>query len=347
MNHIAIDLGSRQSQICIREPDGKIVLEERVETLALPTYLREWPRSRIVVETSSEAMMVGDLAVAAGHDLRLVPATLARTLGVGARRIKTDARDAQALSQASCMVELPSIHLRSQHSRMRQHQLGARSSMVTARTQLINTARGWLRTQLIRIASIPGTFPSKVRKELGNRKLEVPSFIEQLLKSIEGLNEQIASAEDLIKQEASQDPACQRLMTVPGIGPLTALCFVTVVDDVARFRNAHQLESYLGLTPGEKSSSERVRRIGITKAGSAMMRHYLTQAGLTLRRTRPHEPITLWAQDIMLRRGKQIATVATARKLSGILFAMLRDETTYDPQRASRRRGETLGAVPG
>ena len=109
MDHIGIDIGSRQSQICARRSDGTVVWEERVDTTSIPHLLNELPRSRVILETSSEAMALGDAAVAAGHDLRLVPATLAKTLGVGARRVKTDIRDAQALSRASCMVELPSV----------------------------------------------------------------------------------------------------------------------------------------------------------------------------------------------------------------------------------------------
>jgi len=283
-------------------------------------------------------MKVGDVAVEVGHDLRLVPATLARTLGVGARRVKTDIRDAQALSHASCLVELPSIHLRTERSRQRLHQLGARASMVTARTQLVNSARGWLRTQLLQVRSTPKCFPSNVRKALSQKGIELPAFLEQLLNSIQGLNEQIRAAETVIEDEAKNDAECQRLMTVPGIGPITSLCFVSVVDTVGRFPNAHSLESYFGLTPGEKSSSDRVQRIGITKAGPSMMRHYLTQASLSLRRLYPNEPISCWAEEIAERRGKQVATIATARKLAGILFAMLRDKTNYEPSRASVSR---------
>ena len=134
-------------------------------------------------------------------------------------------------------------------------------------------------------------------------------------------------------------------MTVPGIGPMTSLCFVSVVDTFERFHDAHALESYLGLTPGESSSSLRVMRTGITKAGPAMMRHYLTQAALTLRRTRPREPICCWAQEIAKRRGKQIAVIATARKLAGVLFAMLRDKTSYQASRTSTARPMT--EIPG
>ena len=125
-------------------------------------------------------------------------------------------------------------------------------------------------------------------------------------------------------------------MTVPGVGPITALRFVAAIDDVTRFSDAHQVESYLGLTPGENSSSELKRITGITKAGSSTARWTLIQGAWTAfhRRAKP-SPLRSWALQVAERRGKNIAVVAVARKLAGILYAMWRDGTTYRPDRAA------------
>jgi hypothetical protein len=85
MEHLAIDLGGRESQICVRASDGKIVEERRCRTAALPAYLATRPSSRVVVETCSEAFAIADAALLAGHEVRVVPGTLVRSLGVGAR----------------------------------------------------------------------------------------------------------------------------------------------------------------------------------------------------------------------------------------------------------------------
>ena len=98
-----------------------------------------------------------------------------------------------------------------------------------------------------------------------------------------------------------------------------------------RFGNAHRVESYLGLTPGEQSSSERSRRTGLTKAGAPRVRAALTQAAWSLRRTRPQDPMVLWAIEVEQRRGKRVAIMALVRKMAGVLFAMWRDGTTYEP----------------
>lgn len=124
-------------------------------------------------------------------------------------------------------------------------------------------------------------------------------------------------------------------MSVPGVGPVTSMRFVAAIDDVSRFPTAHAVESYLGLTPGEHSSSERRQRTGIAKAGPAAVRAALVQAAWNLRRTRPLDPISVWATAIGQRRGKFIATVAVARKLAGVLFALWRDGSRYAPNHSA------------
>ena len=96
---------------------------------------------------------MADAARAAGHEVRVVPATLAPTLGVGARRMKTDRRDAQVLSEVSCRIDLPSVHIPSAAARAAKTLCGMRDGLVRSRTLLLNTVRGWLRTQGRRLAS--------------------------------------------------------------------------------------------------------------------------------------------------------------------------------------------------
>jgi transposase len=163
--------------------------------------------------------------------------------------------------------------------------------------------------------------------------------LERQLRVIEALTEEINEADKAVEDLAGADETCRRLMTVPGIGPLTAVRFVAAIDDVSRFANAHQVESYLGLVPGESSSSERQQKLSITKAGPPALRWVLVQAAWALR-TRSKQaaavPLQLWAHRIELRRGKRIATVALARKLAGILYAIWRDGTEYDGGRGAQ-----------
>jgi len=124
-------------------------------------------------------------------------------------------------------------------------------------------------------------------------------------------------------------------MSVPGVGPVTALRFAASVDDVSRFPTAHAVESYVGLVPGEYQSSERQHRLAITKAGSVRLRWALVQAAWSARNTRPDDPMVIWSREVEKRRGKKVAVVALARKLAGILFALWRDQSVYDPLRTA------------
>ena len=117
--------------------------------------------------------------------------------------------------------------------------------------------------------------------------------------------------------------------------------FVAAIDDPTRFQSAHRVESYLGLTPGERSSSERERRTGITKAGPSALRRTLVQAAWSLLRSRPNEPMVIWAMQIAARRSRFVAVVALARKLVGILFAMWRDGTAYRAARTTAVEAST------
>jgi transposase len=337
MEHIAIDIGGRESQVCVRSADGEIIEERRCATPDLPGYLRTRPSSRVILETCTEAFRLTDAARAAGHDVRVVPATLVRTLGVGARGTKTDRRDARVLSEVSVRVELPSVHVPRPATRERRTRCRMLETLVRARTQVANSVHAWVRMQGVRVPS--GNVESlakRVRQAIPVR----PSYVEPELEMLDELTRRIRRAGVEIRQLTRTDPVCQRLMTVPGVGMHTALRFVAALDDVGRFPDAHRVAAFLGLVPGERSSADTKRRTGITKAGSPAVRHCLVQAAWAGRRRRPNDPLHRWAHRVAQRRGKQVAAVATARKLAGILYALWRDGTTYDPLRTAQLRRE-------
>lgn len=336
MQHVAIDLGGRESQICIRESNGTIVDEKRHPTRKLGELMKGLAPSRVIVETSAEAFKVADAALAAGHQVRVVPAMLVKTLGVGAHGVKTDERDARTLSEVSCRIDLPSVHIPSTTSRELKSLCGSREALIEMRTKLINNVRGWLRTQLWRIRSgATSSFPDRVRGHATSTEQALPEHIERVLGVLDTLNEHVLAADKQVQRIAGEQPVCRRLMTTPGVGPVTAVRFLAALDDVTRFPTAHAMQSYLGLTPGERSSSDRQHRTGITKAGPAPLRRTLVQAAWSAYVKHPAEPMVIWASQIAVRRGKHVAVVALARKIAGILFALWRDGTTYRSGRSA------------
>ena len=333
MEHVAIDIGGRLSQICVRAADGTVLEEKRVGTTEVPKYLGRRPMSRVVLETCTEAFRLADAALELGHEVRVVPGSLVRSLGVGARGLKTDRRDARILSEVSTRINLPSVHIPSATSRRQKAESGMRDALVATRTKLINTVRAWLRAQGIRVGCARREYlPTRVREAC---KGGVPGFVEHQLVAIEQLSAHIHEADCELEREAKTSDVCRRLMTVPGVGPVTAIRFVATLDDATRFPTAHHVESYLGLVPGENSSSDRIRRTAITKAGSTALRRVLVQAAWCARRSKGVHPMVLWAQEVQKRRGKFVAALALARKIAGILFAIWRDGTIYQSARAA------------
>jgi len=342
MKHVAIDLGRRESQVCAREPAGEIILERRIQTRALGELLERLEHSRVIVESCSAAFTMADIAKAAGHEPCVVPATLAPSLGVGERQMKNDVRDARKLSEASCrMTKLPSVHIPSEQSRERKAVCTSREVLVKQRTCAINRVRSYMAEHLLPdLKRCTVSFVSKVRELLLALPNGIPAHVERLLKAIEFLTVQIVDADKELKSIASNDPVCKRLMTVPGVGPQTAIRFSAAIDDPKRFDSAAQIYSYLGLTPGEDTTGFKTRRTGLTRAGAPRVRWVLVQAAWSMWRSRPGDPVVLWAKKIAARGKASRAIVALARKLAGILFALWRDGTQYDPNYESKRRAE-------
>jgi transposase len=286
---------------------------------------------------SSEAFFIADAAFAHGHEVRVVAATLVRQLGIGERGVKTDQRDARKLSEVSTRIDLPSVHVPSARSRQRKALCNSRSSLLVSRTQLINYVRGQLRASaIVLLKRNPDTFPTQVRSVLLARPHGLAEHLERVLSVIDSLNEQLKQADRELLAIAELDPLCQRLMTVPGVGPVISVRFAAVLDQPQRFETAHHVMSYVGLTPGENSSSLRNRRTGITKAGASDLRFALVQGCWSMMRSKPNEPMVQWALALAARRNKQVAVVALARKLVGILWAMWCEGTTYQSEKSAQ-----------
>lgn len=339
MHHAAIDLGSKESQICIRQADGAIVEERKLPTRKLTELVKTWPPSRVVMEASAEAFKIADAAIAAGHEVRVVPGTLVRLLGVGERGVKNDQKDARQLSKASWQTDVPSVHIPSAEARQLKSICGARDVLVEMQRNVSNNIRGWLRTQLWKL---PGgkmvSLPERLRTHAQAHHLEVPEHVERQLTMLTQVTEQVQAANKHARKLAAEHPVCRRLMTVPGVGPITSLRFVAAIDEPSRFPTAHRVQSYLGLTPGERSSSERERKTGITKAGPSELRRCLVQAAWSAMLARRAHPMLDWVHQIAERRSRPVAAVALARKLAGILLAIWRDGTTYEAKRAAQTR---------
>jgi len=311
--------------------EGAILLERTLHTKELGLFLAKRTPSRIVIESCAESRKVAQMALAHGHEVKVVPTSLVRSLGVGARNIKTDKRDARNLANASFRLgdELPQIHVRSDEAASIQDLVRARASLVSQRTAAINFVRAQLRKALLgrgpRCTS--KLFGVRVRNLLGEDSgLQLNAH----LKVIDTLNEQIDDLEKRMKETAKKTERAIALQKITGVGPIVALAFLATIDDPKRFASGSHLASYVGLSPGESTTGGKIRRTGVIAAGQKQLRGLLVQAAhvmLNGRKTR--EPMAQWAVEIECRRGRKVAVCALARRLAIVMWAMLRDGTRY------------------
>ena len=309
------------SQICILAEGGELIERRiRTEPARFAAVLGDRPRARIVIEASTDSEWVARCLEALGHEVIVADPNFAPRYATRTRKVKTDRRDARALADACLLGAYRPAHRLSDPQRHVRGRLLVRDALVRTRTRYISLARALLRQHGYGVASGSAeAFPTRVRA------LVLPgpllSVIAPLLAVMRHLNRQLAYCDDTIERVTAHDERLQRLRTVPSVGPVTAAAFVATVDDVRRFRSAHQLEAYLGLVPRECSSGDTQRRGPITKAGPGRTRWLLIQAAVSILRRRPPEADALRARTLRLvaRRGKPIAVVALARRLAGIL----------------------------
>jgi len=338
MEHIGIDVHKNQSQICILTPEGELIEKTiRTERGRFAAFLGDRAPSRVVIEAATESEWVARCVESLGHEVIVADPNFAPMYARRSRKVKTDRRDARALAEACRLGAYRSAHRASDEQRHVRGHLAVREALVRTRTKFICVVRSLLRREGLRVRSGGATtFVERLAE------LELPEHlrleIAPLLELMSSLNPQIKQAGKGIREIVRQDPVVQRLCTVPGVGPVTATSFVATVDGFERFRGAHQVEAYLGLVPRELSSGEKQRRGRITKTGNGRTRSLLVEAAWTVMRSKDPRVASLraWADRLAARRGRRVAVVALARKLAGILYAMMRDGTEFKAQRQNK-----------
>jgi transposase len=248
--------------------------------------------------------------------------------------VKTDTRDADALFEANRLGIYRPAHRRSDARQDVIEMLATRDSLVRTRTRWTSHIRAMLRRRGWRV---PSGSPEKIFDRIGAMGLarEATSPLEAYRAVWSKLNEQIEELERRLEQVTEGDAEMRLVQTAPAFGVVTSAAVVAVIDDPRRFRKAHQVESYVGLVPAEWSSSEQRRRGRITKRGDTRTRWLFVEAAQRVLRSRRPEcgELRRWAQSIAARRGKKVATVALARRLAGIVWAMLRTGKAFDPSK--------------
>jgi transposase len=236
---------------------------------------------------------------------------------------KTDQNDAEGLAQIMRTGWYRSVHVKSLDAHRTRAMLGARAQLVGMRTRLSNHIRGVLKTFGILPGAMRGLpFDRRVESQLVERD-DLAMIVRPMLMAWRHLREQIAAFDKELLALAKSSPTCRLLMSVPGIGVLSVLSYVSTIEDPARFTRSRSVGAHIGLTPRQYQSGEVDRSGRISRCGDSLVRTLLYEAAVViLTRVKRACGLKDWAQAIARRSGAGKARVALARKLAVILHSI-------------------------
>lgn len=284
---------------------------------------------------------------------RVVVANPLQVRAIAHAKVKTDKIDAAVLAQLYASGFLPEVWIPDEATEALRRQVAWRQQLVRQRTRIKNEVQSILHTNLISPCPAADLFGRKGRAWLAQQPLPLDErqAVERHLRELDRLNEDVAGLERALAQAALPDPQVQRLMTISGVNLLVALGVMAAIGDIHRFPSPRHLVSYFGLNPSVRQSGLAPAHHGhITKQGRAHARALLVEAAWAA--AKAPGPLRAFYQRLRARRGIQIAIVATARKLAGLVWHLLTKEEDYLWARpalvaAKRRRLElTAGAPP-
>ena len=240
-----------------------------------------------------------------------------------------DRRDAEGIARLLHLGWFRPVHCKSVSAEEVRAILAARKAIQGNMIALEMSLRGLLGNFGLKVGAVSrGRFEARIRELVsGNTMLEAAT--EPMLRVRSILRHELAGLQKPVRQMASEDPVCLRLMTMPGVGSVVALTYRSAVDDPSRFRSSKNVGPWVGLTPSRSQSGERDVSGGITKAGDVNLRRALCQAAAVMLNRGQSNALRTWASRVGKRRGRKRAMVALARRMAVVLHRIWVDGTAF------------------
>jgi transposase len=331
--YVGLDVSLKETFVCVVDASGEVVCEKSVGTTpeTIAKFIEKKAPGAVRVGLES-----GLLSTWLWHGLRalgLPVVCLDARHAASALKMqvnKTDRNDAAGLAQIVRTGWYREVEVKSLACHEVRAVLLARSRLVASRRDVENQMRGLLKPFGLLVGKVRGKgFEGRLRELIADAPA-MAEVIDALLLARRALCAQIARLDVRVQALAKAVAPCRRLMTVPGIGPITALAYVTAIDDPGRFRKGRNVGAYLGLTPRRYQSGEVDRAGRISKCGDGLVRTLLFEAaGVLLTRVQRMSPLKAWGLRLAKRIGAKKAKVAVARKLAVILHCMWTDGTEF------------------
>jgi len=340
---IGMDLGDRSSHYCILNEAGEVIWESKLPTTpkGIEEVFSRIPRSRMALETGTHSPWVSRQLTELGHEVIVAHARNVRLIGESSR--KDDRLDARTLARLARIDPglLSPVRHRSAKAQIHLTVIRARATLVSARTALVNAARGLTKSYGARL---PKCGSEQMNREIAQGlSQELREALDPLVAEIESLNERIAEYDRRIEKVAKEVyPEAALLRQVKGVGPLIALTYVLTLDDPHRFRRSRDAGCFLGLRPGRRNSGMSEPQMHISKEGDRYLRTLLVQgAHYILGPFGQDSDLRRWGLKLAKRGGKNAkkrAVVAVARKLAVLLHKLWVSGEVYEPLRNNNHK---------
>jgi transposase len=337
---VAVDLAKSVFQLAVADASWKVVETHRLTRTQFERWFLNREVSLVIMEACGSAHHWARWLGGLGIEVKLLPAQYVRAY---VKRNKTDAADAAALLEAARASDLRPVRVKSVEQQALQGMHRIRSLWMGTRTSRINALRGFCREFGIAIPVGARSGIEAISRVLADPNTAVPDLIRGtarlLIEEIRLLEARIAQLERELTALARLSPACTTLLSIPGIGLLTATAMVAATSgDVSHFKDARHFSSWFGLTPREYSSGS-TRHLGrISKKGDRYLRMLLTHGARSVLRAskvatgagREVCGVRRWALEVQARSNHNKAACALANKLARICYATLRDKAPFN-----------------
>jgi transposase len=323
---LGIDLGKTTFHVVGLDDAGRPALRRRLSRTQLLQFAANLPPCRIGMEACCGAHHIGRALLAHGHDVRLMPPQYVKPF---VKTNKNDYLDAEAIAEAVQRPTMRFVPIKTEDQLDLQALHRVRNRLVSRRTSVINQLRAFLLERGITPragrAHLERHLPDILREAEQSLSLRLQHILHRLRDEWRAVDESLADVTKEIGSIAEHDEACQRLVTVPGVGTLTATAVVAAVGAGGAFRSGRDFAAWLGLVPRQHSTGGRPTLLGISKRGNSYLRRLLIHGARSVHRisNRSRLPLGAWLTALEQRAHPNVVTVALANKLARIMWAVL------------------------
>ncbi|SNY91124.1 Transposase [Cohaesibacter sp. ES.047] len=331
---IGIDLAKNTFQVHGATKAGNRIFNKKVTRAKLISFLTEIPNCIVAMEACASSHYWGRRIEALGHTIKLIPPAYVKPY---VKRQKNDANDAEAIAEAASRPTMRFVAVKSVEKQASGMALRTRDLLIRQKTQTINALRGHLAEYGI-IAPCGTVYLNRLQEAVNDPETELPDAVianaQILLDHIASLAGQISQLEKDIREAARQDERARKLMSVPGIGPITAVALTALAPDPASFRKGRDFAAWTGLTPKQYSSGGKERIGHTSKMGQRDLRRLLIIGAASVVRwaIRRGSDQGGWLGQMLARKPRMLVTVALANKMARVAWALMSKNEKYkDP----------------